>query len=45
MTEFFADHALLIVLAGSLLCWTGVFLFLLRMDRALKHIEDHLKQG
>jgi len=42
MTEFLSEHSLYVVLFIVLICWTGIFLYLLRLDRKIAHLEQSL---
>ena len=40
MYEFLAQNALYVVLIIVLICWLGIFLYLLRLDRRLSALEQ-----
>ncbi|NOX65372.1 MAG: CcmD family protein [Chlorobi bacterium] len=42
--EFFEQNSIYIVLAITLIIWTGIFLFLLSTDKRLKEIEKEIKE-
>jgi len=42
--EFLEQNSIYIVLAITLIIWTGIFLFLLNTDKRLKEIEKELKE-
>jgi len=41
--EFLEQNSIYIVLAITLIIWTGIFLFLMNTDKRLKEIEKELK--
>lgn len=44
MEEFLGRHQMYIVLFISLIVWGGIVVYLLRLDRKLKHLEQQLKK-
>jgi CcmD family protein len=44
MYEFLAQHELYIVLLVVLICWVGIFLYLLRLDRKIVKLESEMKK-
>jgi CcmD family protein len=44
MYEFLSDHALYIVLLIVLICWTGIFGYLWRLDRKVSQLEDKMSK-
>ncbi|MGA9116335.1 MAG: CcmD family protein [Bacteroidota bacterium] len=47
MSEFLAFHAQYVVLIVALIVWLGVFLYLFRLDRRVRHLErsTHTTEG
>lgn len=45
MFDFLADHQLFIVLTIVLLIWAGIIVYLLRLDRKVKELEESMKKG
>lgn len=45
MEDFLGRHQLYIVLFIVLFVWAGIVLYLLRLDRKLKHLEQLFKKG
>jgi CcmD family protein len=45
MLDFLSQNQMFIVLIIVLLIWGGIVWYLLRLERKLKHLEDHLKKG
>ena len=41
--DFFAQHQLYIVMIIVLAIWFGLYIYLFRLDRRLKKLEDHSK--
>ena len=44
MYDFLTENALYIVLLIVLICWIGIFSYLIRLDRRLTKIEQTLKR-
>jgi len=44
MYDFFAQNPLYIVLLIVLICWLGIFLYLLRLGRKLTRLEQSLRE-
>ncbi|HUL43668.1 MAG TPA: CcmD family protein [Bacteroidota bacterium] len=44
MYDFLTENALYIVLLIVLICWIGIFSYLIRLDRRLSKIEQSLKR-
>jgi len=42
--DFLTENALYIVLLIVLICWIGIFSYLIRLDRRLTKIEQTLKR-
>lgn len=42
LINFFSDNALYIVLIIVLIVWTGIFLYMLNLDKRLKSLENDL---
>ncbi|MBU1116256.1 MAG: CcmD family protein [Bacteroidetes bacterium] len=42
---FLKDNSIYIVLIITLIIWTGIFLFLLSIDKRLKEIKDEIKEN
>jgi len=45
MMEFFNQNQMFIVLTIVLLIWGGIAWYLLRIDKRIKHLEDHSRKG
>ena len=43
MYDFLSQHSLFIVLLIVLICWTGIFTYLVRLDRKVTNLERTLK--
>lgn len=43
MIQFLTDNAIYIVMIIVLIVWTGIFFYLLGMDRRIKSIENEMK--
>ncbi len=43
MYDFFIRNELFLVLLIVLICWTGLFLYLLRLDKKIAKLEKLLK--
>jgi len=41
--EFLSEHSLFIVLLIVLICWAGIFGYLVRLDRKVSELERTLK--
>ena len=41
MYDFLSQNPLYIVLIVSLAVWAGIYVFLLRLDRKVKRLEEH----
>jgi len=37
--EFLSSHSLFVVLCVALVVWLGVFLYMMRIEKKLKHLE------
>ncbi len=44
MYDFLSNNALYIVLLIVLICWIGIFSYLLRLDRKLTHLEQRMNK-
>ncbi len=44
MYEFLSQNALYLVLVIALICWAGIFSYLLQLDRKVTHLEQLLKR-
>lgn len=44
MYDFLADHALYVVLLIAVICWVGIFGYLVRLDRRIADLEQRTKQ-
>jgi CcmD family protein len=44
MLEFLSQNQMFIVLVIVLLIWGGIVWYLFRLEKKLKHLEDHLKK-
>ncbi len=42
MYEFLSTQPLYIVLTIALICWTGIFLYLMKIDKTLSKLEKDL---
>lgn len=42
MYEFFSSHAIYTVLSIVLICWFGIFWYLLRLDRKIAWLEKSM---
>ena len=45
MMEFFTQNQLFIVMTIVLLIWAGIVWYLIRIDRKVKQLEDHITKG
>jgi CcmD family protein len=45
MMEFFTQNQLFIVMTIILLIWAGIVLYLVRIDKRIKQLEDHTTKG
>jgi CcmD family protein len=45
MFEFLNQNQLYIVLVVTLLIWTGIVWYLLRLDKKIRHLEQQMKKG
>lgn len=45
MMEFFTQNQLFIVMTIILLIWAGIVLYLVRIDKRIKRLEDHTTKG
>jgi len=45
MLDFFSNHQLFIVMTIILLIWVGIVWYLVRLDRKVKELEQHMKKG
>ncbi len=44
MYEFLSQNALYIVLLIVLICWIGIFSYLMRLDKKITHLEQQVKK-
>jgi len=44
MYNFLTQNSLYVVLIIAVICWTGIFLYLLRLDRKLSVLEHRGKE-
>ncbi|HYQ86724.1 MAG: CcmD family protein [Ignavibacteria bacterium] len=44
MYDFLTQNSLYVVLIIAVICWTGIFLYLLRLDRKLSALEHRGKE-
>jgi len=44
MYEFLTQQPLYVVLTIVLICWLGIFSYLMRLDRKISKLEKHIKQ-
>jgi CcmD family protein len=44
MYEFLSTHELYIVLIIAVICWIGIYSYLVRMDRKIKKLETETKR-
>jgi len=44
MYDFLTQNSLYVVLIIAVLCWTGIFLYLLKLDRKLSALERRGKE-
>ncbi|MBM4162493.1 MAG: CcmD family protein [Ignavibacteria bacterium] len=44
MLEFLSQNQMFVVLVIVLLIWGGIIWYLLRLEKKLKHLEDHLNK-
>ncbi|MEK7263042.1 MAG: CcmD family protein [Bacteroidota bacterium] len=42
MYEFFSEHQLYIVLTIVLICWAGIFGYLVRLDKKIQEVEKSI---
>jgi CcmD family protein len=45
MYDFLSANSLYLVLIIALICWAGIFLYLLRLDRRLSALEERRKEN
>ena len=45
MLEFFTQNQLFIVMTIILLIWAGIVWYLVRIDKRVKQLEDHITKG
>ena len=45
MFDFLATHQLYIVLTIVLLIWAGIVVYLFRLDKKVKELEEFMKKG
>lgn len=45
MHDFLEKNAMYIVFLIALIIWTGIFIYVFRMDRSLKKLEDDFASG
>lgn len=45
MMEFLAQHQLFIVMMIVLIIWAGIVWYLVRIDKRIKQLEDHISKG
>ena len=44
MVGFLAENSLYIVLTISLVCWIGIFIYLMRLDKKISTLEGKLEK-
>jgi len=44
MLEFLSQNQMFVVLVIVLLIWGGIVWYLVRLEKKLKHLEDHLNK-
>ncbi|HZY10613.1 MAG TPA: CcmD family protein [Bacteroidota bacterium] len=44
MFNFLSENSLYIVLIIVLVCWIGIFFYLIRLDRKLSNLEKQMKK-
>lgn len=44
MHDFLVHNALYIVLSIVLICWIGIFMYLLRLDKKISYLEQQMRQ-
>ena len=42
MAEFLSEHPIYTVLLIALICWIGIFLYLMQLDRRITRLEQAL---
>lgn len=44
MYDFLSNNALYVVLLIVLICWAGIFSYLMRLDKKLNQLEQRMKK-
>jgi CcmD family protein len=45
MMDFLSQNQMYIVMTIVLIIWAGIVWYLMRIDKRIKHLEDHSKKG